>query len=102
MPMLALVCSADAAELERLLERLADLGGHRQCAAFVVRRSVSSTANSSPPSRAIVSAVAQHALQPPAHLDQQAVAVVVAERVVDLLELVEVHHEQRRPVRPMR
>ena len=32
--------------------------------------------------------------QPPAELHEQAVAVVVAERVVDLLELVEVHDEQ--------
>ena len=37
----------------------------------------------------------ERALQPPAHLDEQAVAVVVAESVVDLLELVEVHDDER-------
>ena len=37
---------------------------------------------------------AQHLLEAPAHLDQQAVALVVAEGVVDVLELVEVHDQQ--------
>src|SRR3954449_1260959 len=37
---------------------------------------------------------AELSLQAAAHLDQEAVAVVVAERVVDVLELVEVHDQQ--------
>ena len=38
-------------------------------------------------------AAAQHRLEPPGELDQQQVAVAVAERVVDLLEAVEVHEQ---------
>ena len=45
-------------------------------------------------------AAAQRAAQPGGDLAQQPVAVVVAERVVDLLEPVEVDQQQRRPVPP--
>jgi len=55
----------------------------------------SSTANSSPPSRATVSTCRRGRLQPLADLQQQLVAVVVAEGVVDLLEAVQVDQRQR-------
>ena len=59
--------------------------------------------NSSPPSRAIVSPVAQAADEPLGDELEQHVAVLVAERVVDVLELVEVHDQQRqRLARPQR
>ena len=40
-------------------------------------------------------AAAQHRLEPAGELDEQQVAVAVAERVVDLLEAVEVHQQHR-------
>jgi hypothetical protein len=55
--------------------------------------SSSSTANSSPPNRATVSVLAHAPLQPPRHGHQQLVAHVVAERVVDHLEAVQVQEE---------
>ena len=39
----------------------------------------------------------QHVLQPPRELLEQRVADVVAQRVVDLLEAVDVHHHHRDP-----
>ena len=58
------------------------------------RRAGSSTPNSSPPRRATVSRSPSELLEAVRDLLQQAVARVVAERVVDLLEVVEVdqHH----------
>ena len=48
-------------------------------------------------------AAAQHRLEAPGELDQQQVAVAVAERVVDLLEAVEIHRAGRRAAsRPRR
>ena len=46
--------------------------------------------------------LAEQFLEPVAQLDQQPVAVVVAERVVDLLELVEVHHQEGHGVEGVR
>ena len=58
------------------------------------RRAGSSTPNSSPPRRATVSRSPSDCLEAVRDLLQQAVARVVAERVVDLLEVIEVdqHH----------
>jgi hypothetical protein len=39
----------------------------------------------------------QRRLQSPAQLDQQFIARSVAQRVIDLLEAVEVHHQHRHP-----
>ncbi len=55
----------------------------------------SSTPNSSPPSRAAMSVARSSVLQALADLAQQLVARVVAERVVELLEVVEVEQQQR-------
>ena len=55
----------------------------------------STTANSSPPSRASVSPGLQRLLQPRADLAQHLVPGVMAERVVELLEAVEVDQQQR-------
>ena len=55
----------------------------------------SSTANSSPPRRASVSPCTERPRQPQRHLAQQLVAVGVPERVVDLLEAVEVDEQHR-------
>ena len=55
----------------------------------------STTANSSPPSRASVSSSRRSSLQARADLAQHLVARVVAERVVELLEAVEVDQQQR-------
>ncbi len=68
----------------------APAAARRERASTRRRRLGSSTANSSPPSRATVSLVAQRLAQRAADLAQQQVAAVVAERVVDLLEAVEV------------
>jgi len=56
------------------------------------------TMNSSPPRRAAVS-LAQAAPEPRAHLAQDRVSPRVAERVVDELELVEVHEQDGEPSR---
>ena len=53
------------------------------------------TANSSPPSRASVSSLRSSVLEARADLAQHLVAGVVAERVVELLEAVEVDQQQR-------
>ena len=53
------------------------------------------TTNSSPPTRATTSLRAQMRRQPLRHRDQQLVADVVAELVVDRLEAVEVEHVER-------
>ena len=53
------------------------------------------SANSSPPKRATVSLGAQLAVQARADRAQQLVAGVVAERVVEHLQVVEVEEEQR-------
>ena len=58
----------------------------------------SRTPNSSPPRRATVSESRNASLQPARDLLQQQVAHVVAERVVDLLEVVEVHQHHHRGV----
>ena len=50
-------------------------------------------ANSSPPRRAMHSALVTVCLQARAHFAQHVVAHAVSERVVDVLEAVEVHHE---------
>ena len=55
----------------------------------------STTANSSPPSRATASLAAQPRGRRARDLAQQLVAGVVAERVVDLLEAVEVDQQHR-------
>ena len=55
----------------------------------------SSTANSSPPSRASVSVAAQRVEHARADLLEQEVAGLMAERVVELLEAVEIGDEQR-------
>ena len=57
------------------------------------RRPSTSTANSSPPKRATVSLGAHRGAQPLGDRDEQLVAGAVAERVVDLLEAVEVEEE---------
>ena len=57
--------------------------------------SSSRIANSSPPSRAPVSAARRQSLQPLADLAEHEVAGRVAERVVDRLEVVEVHEQHR-------
>ena len=49
-------------------------------------------ANSSPASRASMSPRIEQGRHPVAELDEQRVAGVVTERVVDLLEAIEVHH----------
>ena len=51
--------------------------------------------NSSPPMRAMRPRVAERLLEALRHVAQHAVADVVAERVVDLLEAAQVEHEQR-------
>ena len=56
---------------------------------------MSTTANSSPPSRASVSPSRSAPLQPLGDDLEQLVAVVVPERVVDLLEAVEVDEQHR-------
>src|SRR5947209_8921864 len=56
----------------------------------------SRTANSSPPSRATVSAAPQRLAQPDPHLSDQMVADLVAERVVHLLESIEIQQQYRR------
>ena len=61
--------------------------------ASVKSTSLSRKPNSSPPSRATVSAERMCDSQPLAELVQERVAAVVAERVVDLLEPVEVHQQ---------
>ena len=58
--------------------------------------------NSSPPSRATVSPSRSVARSRAADLLQQPVALVVAERVVDLLEVVEVHQHHRAALRAPR
>ena len=67
------------------------------------RRAVSawctSSANWSPPRRASGSPWRRQVLQALGHLDQHAVAGVVAEGVVDLLEAVEVEQQQREAAR---
>ena len=60
------------------------------------------TANSSPPKRATVSLGRSSAAQARADRAQQLVAGVVAERVVDDLEVVEVEEEQREAAAPRR
>ena len=57
----------------------------------------SRTANSSPPSRAIVSLGRRHSLEPAGHRAQQRVARRVPEAVVDGLEVVEVDEHDRDP-----
>ncbi len=57
----------------------------------------SSSANSSPPRRATRPALADRVLQARAELGEQAVAGVVAERVVEVLEAVEVDHRHGEP-----
>ena len=54
------------------------------------------TTNSSPPNRATKSSGPQHLAQPVGDRAQQLVAAGMAERVVDLLELVEIDEQQRR------
>ena len=49
--------------------------------------------NSSPPSRATVSALAQRGAERAADLPEQVVALIVSERVVDLLEAVEINQQ---------
>ena len=58
--------------------------------------SSSSTVNSSPPRRATVSPGPDRRLEPPRDRDQQLVADLVAERVVDELEAVEVEEQHGR------
>ena len=93
MPMLALVCRRSSSitngSTRAALTRSAIWTAASSDTSVVSRR-----ANSSPPSRAITSAPPHDLLEPVGQLDQQPVADVVAEGVVDLLELVEVHHEQ--------
>ena len=57
----------------------------------------SSSANSSPPRRATSPRLADRVTQPGAELDEQQVAGVVAERVVEVLEAVEVDHRHGEP-----
>ena len=81
-----------ALDIEWWLERLLDLPGHRRCAGrSVLRRR---TPNSSPPSRATVSP-SRRQPEPYRHELEQRVADLVPERVVDLFEVVEIHHEKR-------
>jgi len=54
----------------------------------------SSTTNSSPPKRATTSTSAQPAAQPLRHGDQHAIAGLMPEAIVDLLESVEIHQGQ--------
>ena len=62
----------------------------------------SSTANSSPPSRATVAPFGPRLLEPVGDLADQLVADLVAEGVVDLLEVVEVdHHDRQRLAGPL-
>ena len=55
---------------------------------------VCTTANSSPPIRATTSTARTIAAQPIADLDQQTVATMVTEGVIDLLETIEIQVEQ--------
>ena len=64
-------------------------------AAAALGTSGSRTANSSPPKRAIVSVSRRASCRRGPDLVEEQVAVVVAERVVDLLEAVEVHEHHR-------
>ena len=59
-----------------------------------------STANSSPPNRAIRSVRSRSGAQPDRDVPEQQVAGVVAERVVDRLEVVEVEERDRRAFAP--
>ena len=85
----------DPVELHRRGERALDRGGRRL---GVRRRRVpggSRTTNSSPPSRATDAPGARPVDSRPPTSSEQLVAGAVAERVVELLEVVEVHQQQR-------
>ena len=82
----------DVAEDERRIERrLMRAATSRRHACSV--GAVNMTANSSPPRRATVSLSRSVLLEAAADLDQQLIAEVMAERVVDLLEAIDVHHD---------
>ena len=89
------IASGRPCEVERLLDGRADALDDLVDDAPVGGSTASRMPNSSPPRRATVSRVAQRRLQPRAELLQQQVAAVVPERVVDLLEAVEVHEQHR-------
>ena len=99
MPMLALVntsCPRTSNGVgQLLLDALGDAGGVRLASVM----SSSRTVNSSPPSRASVSPGRMQLLEPPRDADQELVAGLVAEAVVDRLEAIEieVQHREQRP-----
>ena len=107
MPMLAVTRLRVAGDCEHGLARGPPRAARRRPPA--PRRappSGSSTANSSPPSRASMSVGAERSRSTWATPHDQLVAGAVAERVVDVLEVVEVEHQQprraRRSARPAR
>ena len=65
------------------------------CASLVGVHVVDQTTNSSPPRRPTVSEAAQLRPQPPRDLDEQLVAGIVTEAVVDELEAIEVEEDDR-------
>ena len=76
--------------------RAVDLGGDRPT--WSAPAPTSSIANSSPPIRAALSPARMPIAQRVGHRAQDLVAGEVPERVVDLLEAVEVEHDERRPL----
>ena len=104
LPVLGEVRDADAgADVERLpfeenrrFERGDDLARGRGEVRRLLRARTR-MANSSPPRRAMHSASAHRVLQAGAHFAQHVIAHAVTERVVDVLEAVQVHHEDGEP-----
>ena len=91
-----------AVEQDRVLQRGRDPGRSTSRAVAASGVSSRSSANSSPPSRAAVSPARMHAVQAPGDLHEHLVAGHVAERVVDVLEVVEIEQQDgARPAVPL-
>ena len=81
---------------KRLLERCTQ-ATEATCRALASSAGERNTANSSPPSRATVTVGANRLTQAHPHLLEQLIAELMTEGIVDLLEAVEIEHEQGHP-----
>ena len=95
--MLAVTTSSCPSSENGALQGLEDPLGQVEHIVAVSMTSSMRMMNSSPPSRATVSAVANAALQPPADRDQELIAHLVTQAVVDELETVDVEEEDTEP-----
>jgi hypothetical protein len=95
MPMLTSMSSVMPVDHERLVEHDSDAYGGGLAGRWIGGGEQDGELVAAEPGHGVVAA--DRALEPPGHLDQQQVARVVAEVVVDLLEPVEVEHQHGGP-----